>query len=163
MIIEVVCKFNIILSNLYYTIKIMLYIFVALVFYTLGILALTIASRKSDAIMVNAIGNIVASLIPITLMLFKFKVSEIFNNKQGVFFAGLSGLCIAIFGLAIAKAYSANNVGIVVPIVFGGSIFLSTILSYFIFGERVGVVQSVGLGLIFLGLCLVVYTRMYSV
>lgn len=140
----------------------MLYIFVALVFYTLGILALTLASRKSDAVVVTAIGNIVASLIPITLMLFKFKVSEIFNNKQGVLFAGLSGVCIAIFGIAIARAYSSNNVGIVVPIVFGGSIFLSTVLSYFLFGEKVGTVQSIGLTFIFIGLLLVIYTRMYA-
>jgi uncharacterized membrane protein len=141
----------------------MFYIFVALVFYTLSILALTAASRKADASIVNTFSNIVTILIPLIVMLLKFKLTEILNDKNAILFAVLSGVCIALFGLAISKAYATNNVGIVAPIVFGGSIFLSTILSYFIFGEKVGNLQTVGLALIFLGLCVVVYTRIYTI
>lgn len=111
----------------------------------------------------TAVVHTLAAIVPVALLYPQMsRLGEIFT-KQGLFFSLIAGLFIGIFGIVIGKAYAANNVGIVVPIVFGGSIFLSTVLSYFIFGEKVGAIQSVGLGLIFLGLYLVVYTRMYSI
>jgi uncharacterized membrane protein len=104
-----------------------------------------------------------AAIIPVALLAPSFSKLDTLFNKQGLIFSLVAGVCIGIFGLAIGKAYTVNKVGIVVPIVFGGSIFLSTTLSYFLFGEKVGTVQSVGLTFIFVGLLLVIYTRMHAI
>lgn len=141
----------------------MVYIIVALIFYTLAILASTYANRNSDVTFVTAIVHTLAAVAPVALLAPHFSKLDTLFNKQGLFFSLLAGVCIGIFGLAIGKAYAVNKVGIVVPIVFGGSIFLSTTLSYFLFGEKVGTVQSVGLTFIFVGLLLVIYTRMHAI
>jgi hypothetical protein len=61
--------------------------------------------------------------------------------------------------MALNKSYALNKVAIVVPIVFGGAIFLSTILSGFIFKEKIGFLQGVGLGFLGIGLILIIYAR----
>jgi drug/metabolite transporter (DMT)-like permease len=49
-------------------------------------------------------------------------------------------------------------VALVSPIVFGGTIFLSAILSYFIFKEKVSPIQFSGLAILGVGLLLIIYS-----
>lgn len=76
--------------------------------------------------------------------------------------AAASGILIGIFALMINKSYSVNKVGIVAPIVLGGSIFLSTIASYFIFKEKITLTEAAGLVLLGLGLLVLIYARATS-
>jgi drug/metabolite transporter (DMT)-like permease len=141
----------------------MIYIFIALVFYTLAILTSSYASKHAESNTITAIIHIIAAVVPVLVILPYIGRIQTLVTKQGLISSVLAGIFISIFGLAINKAYAVNNVGIIAPIVFGGSIFLSTILSYFIFGEKVGMIQTFGLLFIFLGLALVIYTRAYGV
>ncbi|QQR63661.1 hypothetical protein IPH70_04125 [Candidatus Roizmanbacteria bacterium] len=52
-----------------------------------------------------------------------------------------------------------NKVAIVSPMVFGGAIFLSTILGYVIFKEQVSRFQAIGLFFLAVGLGFVIYAR----
>lgn len=138
----------------------MTYIIAAMLFYTLVIMAGAIASRNADFRIVNALANFISAVIPIGLVIAMFGKSETFqNSKIGIIFAIITGIAVAIFGLALTKSYVTSKVAIVAPIVFGGSIFLSAILSAIIFKERVSTVQFVGLVLLGLGLSLIIYAK----
>lgn len=64
--------------------------------------------------------------------------------------------------MTLNKSYSVNKVAIVAPIVFGGAIFFSAILSSFIFKEKIGSVQGIGLAFLGIGLALIIYARAIS-
>lgn len=81
------------------------------------------------------------------------------QDKKGIIFAFLTGIAIAFFVLSINKAYAANKVGIVAPMVFGGAIFVSTILSYAFLKEKVSTLQFGGLLILALGFCVITYAR----
>lgn len=137
----------------------MLYIILALVFYTAVTLLGAVASRNIDSNIVTAIMNGISAIIPIVAVIpmLNKKVAE--NGKFGILIAVIGGVCIALFSMAINKSYAGNKVGIVTPIVFGGTIFLSTLISYFFLKEKVSFIQGIGLVLMGMGMLFVIYTK----
>lgn len=99
------------------------------------------------------------SVIPVLTVLPILTRRTFETQRFGIFMAALGGIGIAGFIMALNKAFAENKVGIVTPIVFGGAIFLSTILSIFIFKEKLTALESVGLGVLGLGLAIVIYAR----
>ena len=71
----------------------------------------------------------------------------------------LTGVAIALFTMALTRSYSQNKVAIVIPIVFGGAIFLSTIFSYLFFKEKITLFQGIGLILLLIGIIFIIYAR----
>lgn len=137
----------------------MLYIVIALVTYTAAILLTTAASRRTNSVLVTAIINSVATILPLIWVTSLAAKKAIHPVKTGVLFAIACGACISIYTLALNKSFSINKVGIVMPMVFGGAIFTSTILSYFIFKEKVTTTQALGLVLLALGFIVIVYAQ----
>jgi|SRR3989344_1229973 len=137
----------------------MIFIFIAMIFYTIAILFGVSASRHANSNLVAALTNIVAAVIPLVVAAPLLNKKTIQNHRFGVLMALAAGVAIAIFAMAIVKSYSINKVGIVTPIIFGGAIFLSTILSYFIFKEKVTQLQLVGLVFLAVGFSLIIYSR----
>jgi len=70
-----------------------------------------------------------------------------------------SGICLALFVMALTKSYSLNKVGIVAPIVFGGAIVLSTLLSTLVFKEKISLIEGMGLAILTLGFGIIIYAR----
>lgn len=136
----------------------MVYIILAMLLYAIGILFGTAASRHTNTNVAAAITNIVSAIIPIAVAA-PLLSKKIVNQKFGLAMAVATGVCVALFVLAINKAYALNKVGIVTPIVFGGAIFLSTLLSYFIFKEKVNTLQFIGLVILAIGFGIVIYAR----
>lgn len=141
------------------TIALMIYIFLAMVFYAVATLFISSASRNMQSTLAVAIVNAISALIPIAVLVPIFNKKMVTNHWTAVIMAILGGACIAGFGIAISRAYTVNKVGIVVPIVFGGAIFLSTILSYFFLKEKVSLLQALGLVLVGLGFGVITYAR----
>ena len=137
----------------------MIFIVIAGIFYTAALLFITAASRRIDGSLLNGIGNTISAIIPLVIAIPFMNGAYIAKGKTGVIFAVLAGTCIAIFGLALSKSYAVNKVGIVSPLVFGGSIFLTTILSMVFFKEKISVVQGIGLFFVMIGLGFVIYAR----
>jgi drug/metabolite transporter (DMT)-like permease len=52
-----------------------------------------------------------------------------------------------------------NKVGIVVPVVYAGTIFLTTILSAFVFKEKITGLQSIGLAFLAIGFAFIIYVK----
>lgn len=137
----------------------MLYIILATVFYSVALILGAAAARNANTALVTSIMNAVSALLPIALAVPIVIKSGISNQKTGMLYALLAGILLAFFALALNKSYAENKVAIVAPIVFGGSIFLSTALSFLIFKERMSVIQSIGLAVLALGLFLIIYAR----
>ena len=139
----------------------MIYIFLALIFYTIAIMLGSLASRHLNTNLVAAITNIVAAVIPIAVAIqtLNKNLLENTNSKFGIMIAIIAGITLALFTMTLFKSYSENKVAIVAPIVFGGAIFLSAILSSFFYKEKVSGVQGIGLVFMAVALFLITYAR----
>lgn len=137
----------------------MIYIILAMIFYAVGIMFGAAASRNTNTTLAAAITNLMSAVVPIVAIIPLFGKKLFEGGKNGMIFALLGGVAIALFVMSINKAYSVNRVGIVAPIVFGGAIFLSTVASYFVFKEKVSMLQAVGLAFLAIGFCVIIYAR----
>ena len=137
----------------------MIYIILATILYSVGILFGVAASRNPNTNLAAAVTNLLSALLPIAVAIPLISKKLVVNQRLGITYAAFAGVCIALFAMSINKAYSVNKVGIVAPIVFGGAIFLSTLASYFVFKEKVGLLQFAGLVLLALGFGVIIYAR----
>jgi drug/metabolite transporter (DMT)-like permease len=137
----------------------MIWIIISMLCFSVALLAISTASRHIDSTLVSAVLNTVSAIVPVILVLSFSAKKSVESNKFGIAMAALAGVFIAAYGITLAKSYSVNKVGIVTPIIFGGSIFLTTLLSYFIFKEKVSLLQGVGLAFLFIGFGVITYAR----
>ncbi len=137
----------------------MIYIIAAMVFYTLVILVGAQAARNAETNLVNAIINTVSAIIPIGIFISVINQGFSQSSKYGLIMSVATGVLVALFGLALTKSYSTDKVAIVAPVVFGGAIFLSAILSAVLFKEKISMLQGVGLILMGIGLAFIIYTK----
>jgi uncharacterized membrane protein len=136
-----------------------IYIFLALIAYSAVIMFGSFASRLVDSALAAAIENVISAILPVLIVIPILTGKTVQNQKLGVFAAIAAGIGIAFFTIFLNKAYAANKVAIVAPIVFGGSIFITAILSYFFFKEKITLFQGIGLALLGIGLIFVTYAR----
>lgn len=127
--------------------------------YAAGIVLGAAASRNTNTNLAAAITNIVSGLVPVLVTIPLFTKKTFTNQRLGILLAVACGIMIAAFVMAVNKAYAENKVGIVAPAVFGGAIFLSTVLSYFVFKEKVSSLQLLGLLLLAIGFGIVLFAR----
>ncbi len=126
----------------------MVYIFIALIAYTFALLFITAASRNINTNVATSIVNTISAIMPVLLVIPLISKKVITDGRFGIIMAVLGGISIAIFGMALAKSFSLNKVGVVAPIVFGGAILLSTVLSALIFKEKITMVEGLGLAVL---------------
>ncbi|MDP4011943.1 MAG: hypothetical protein Q8P72_07030 [Candidatus Roizmanbacteria bacterium] len=137
----------------------MMYIIAALLLYTATIILGAYASRNADSGLVTAIMNTMSAILPIAIIAPYLSKMNVQNSKYGIIAAIIAGAVIALFTLSLNKSFTVNKVGIVTPIVFGGAIFLSTIISAIIFKEKVSLLQGFGLAFLGFGFIIVTYAR----
>lgn len=137
----------------------MIYLFLALIFYTGVVLTGAAAARNANITLVAAISNLVSAIIPIILVIPLLNKQTFTTQKIGVYWALIDGVFIALFALALFKSFTENKVGVVAPIIYGGTILLSTVLSYFIFKEKINLTEGIGLALILAGFSVIIYAR----
>lgn len=142
----------------------MLFIVLAAVFYSIAIIFSTVASRKIDTNLAAGIGNLISAIIPLIVAapLLNKKLLNVPDSRFGVIMEIIAGIFVALFAMALTKSFSINKVAIVVPIVFGGSIFLSAILSYIFLKEKATITEILGLLILGIGLAIVTYARFTS-
>jgi uncharacterized membrane protein len=137
----------------------MIFIALAAISYSIAILFLTVASRHMNTNLTTGVANIISAVVPIAVAIPALSRKGLANHKFGLLMAVLAGIFIGIFGMAMAKNYSLNKVGIITPLVFGGAIVLSTILSIIFLKEKVTLTQVLGLLVVIAGLGIVTYAR----
>jgi drug/metabolite transporter (DMT)-like permease len=136
----------------------MVYIFLALITYSVAMLFATYANRHANVSWVALIVNTISISVPLILLLAAREGSKA-STKNGIAAAVAGGVLISLFTLLLGKSYELNNVAVVGPIVFGGSIVLTSIASLFLFKEKIAPLQGLGLVFVVIGLGLVVYSR----
>lgn len=140
----------------------MVYIAIAAFCYSLVAIFAAVASRKMDTNLVAAFTNLVAAIIPtiVVIPLLNKNILNSSNSKLGLLMAVLAGIFIAFFTMAIAKSYSMNKVSVVAPLVFGGTVFLSAILSTIFLKEKITLTEGAGLVVVLIGLGIITYARL---
>ncbi len=137
----------------------MFYLIAALLLYTVAILIFSIANKNLNSTLVTAIINSISAMIPIGIIFSAYDKKIFENAKFGIIISIIGGIVIGLYTLMLSKSFAANKVGIVTPIIFGGAIFLSTILSAIIFKEKISMLQGVGLGFLGIGFLIIIYVK----
>lgn len=137
----------------------MVYILAAIFFYSCAILLSTKASRSGDSSFVTTIINLVSFVLPLVIIAPSVSRQFLADNKLALIWAVATGFAIAIFTLFINKAFQVEKVGIVSPMVFGGAIAISSLGSYLIFGDKLNLVQLIGLGLVVVGVLVIAWSK----
>jgi multidrug transporter EmrE-like cation transporter len=94
------------------------------------------------------------------ILIKNFKTAANGSFKIGILSAALAGGLIAIFVIFLNRAYATEKIAIITPVVFGGSILLSSILSFFIYKERIAPLQLLGLSLVLAGIALIIISKL---
>lgn len=135
----------------------MIYIALATIFYSVFIIANTIAARVIDPVFAAAVVTAVSAIIPVVVAIRAQTLT--LTPLQGVGVAFSAGICVALYSIFLNRAFATEKVGVVVPIVYGGSLVITTLLSLVVFRERIGTLQAVGLVLMTIGIGIVIYAR----
>lgn len=130
-----------------------------MVLYSIAILIGASASRNANTNLVAGIINSVSAIIPFIVAIPLISKDTFQNHKFGISMAILAGITIALFSMALTKGYSINKVGVVAPVVFGGAIFLSTLLSIIFLKEKISLIEGIGLAVLAIGFSLIIYAR----
>jgi uncharacterized membrane protein len=137
----------------------MLYLILSMFIFTGVILTATAASRHVNSNVVSLITEAVSVIAPLVLVIFTVSKKTVSGHGYGLWMAALSGLLVGFYVLTFNKALTENKVGVVAPVIFGGGLFLSAVLSYFLFNEKLGVLEAIGLVLMLAGLLTIIYAR----
>jgi len=137
----------------------MIYIIIATIFYTISILFITAASRNLNSNLSAAIINLIGAVVPFIVAVPLLAKKPFQHHGFGLLMAICAGICIGIFAMASTKSYSLNKVGVVAPVIFGGAIALSSLLSTVIFKEKISLLEGVGLAILVIGFSIIVYAR----
>ena len=140
----------------------MVYLLLAVIFYSLAVLIGASASRNANTNLVSFLNTSFSAIIPFIIIAPSLSKKTFQNHKYGVLMAILSGLVVSLFVLALSKSFTQNKIGIVAPVVYGGTILLSTVLSYFVFKEKLSLSEGLGLALVLAGLAVIIYARANS-
>lgn len=138
------------------------YIFLATIFYSAFQLFVSRTAGKIDATLPGVIGNTVAVLIPLGVFFYLqfIKRAELLTTtKSGVTFSILAGVAVAIYGIFLVKAFERAETAVVIPIVFGGSILLSTLISWIFFKETASTQSVIGTLLVVGGILLISFAK----
>ena len=137
----------------------MIYLILAVIFYTASLLIGASASRNANTNLVTAVNTFVSAILPFIIIAPILSKKTFHTQKYGILMAALSGIIVSLFVLTLSKSFTQNKIGIITPVVFGGAILFTTILSYFIFKEKITLTEGVGLVLVLAGLSVLIYAR----
>ena len=137
----------------------MIYLFLAVVFYSAALLIGTSAARNANTNLASAVNTIFSAVIPFLVVIPILSKKTFQNQKYGVLMAALSGIVVSLFVLAINKSLTQNKVSIVAPVIYGETILITTILSYFIFKEKLTVLEGSGLFFVLAGFAIIIFAR----
>lgn len=137
----------------------MLYLILAVLLFTTLSLLSAAASRRTNTNLVTLIVNIFSVIMPLLILAPAIAKKSLTIDKPAIIMTIIAGLCVGLFAMTVNRSFTVNKVGIVIPIVFGGTILLSTVLSYFIFKETIKGFELVGLLFVLSGIGFIIYAR----
>ena len=76
-------------------------------------------------------------------------------TRNGVIYSCLAGLAIGLYGIVLMRIFQRGSLVYITPIVYGGTIALSSMAGWLLFGVRVSPLQIAGVVLVVTGIILV--------
>lgn len=137
----------------------MIWVILAMILYASAMVVGAAGSRNTHAVILATILGFTSTIVPLMLVIPDFHKKLAQSNKFGMIMAAIEGVLVALFSIALAKAFVSTKVGIVLPIVLGGAIFIATVVSYFVYKEKVSLIQGAGLALLAIGFIVIIYSR----
>ncbi len=137
----------------------MAYIILSSIFFTAVILVGTAGARHTNTNVASLLNALLSIVVPLLVVAPRLTKRSLEGQSYGLGMAALGGLLVGFYVLTLTKALSVNKVGIVVPIIYGSSIFATTILSYFLYKEKISFTEGLGLALLLAGFSIIIYAR----
>jgi len=137
----------------------MLYLILAIFLFTTLSLLSAAASRRTDSNLVTLIVNIFSVLAPLIILAPAITKRSLSIDKPSIIMTIVAGLAVGFFAMTVNRSFTFNKVGIVIPVVFGGTILLTSVLSYFIFKETLRGFELAGLTFVLIGISFIIYAR----
>ncbi|HET9174567.1 MAG TPA: EamA family transporter [Candidatus Saccharimonadales bacterium] len=138
-----------------------LLIALATVFYTLYDAFASKAGGTIDPNASSVIFNGLGAVIPLGIYLYiKLKGTGAQPiTKNGVIYSLLAGVAIALFSIIFIKIFEKGTLSYVIPLIYGGTVVLASLLGIFMFHDKVSVLQVLGLFVIAVGISIVVIAK----
>jgi uncharacterized membrane protein len=121
-----------------------------------------LAGGKIDGFLVPIIINLVAVFIPLFVYVQQKAKGSTFlaTTRPGLVYAVFAGASIALFAISFAKIFQkSGNLAFVSPIIFGGSILLSTLFGALLLKEQMSPLHIVGFIAILFGIGLIILAK----
>lgn len=133
----------------------------AAIFYTLYDAFASKASQGIDPNASSTIFNGLGALIPLAIYVYLKlrKGVSITTTKNGVIYSILAGVSIALFSILFVKIFQKGTLSYVIPLIYGSTIVMASLLGIFMFHDKINSLQSVGLAVITIGVVLVVIAK----
>lgn len=133
----------------------------AVVSYTAFALLASRTAGKIDSLLTAGIVNFVGAAVPLVLwvLLRARDPSSLPATPQGLILSLLAGAAISAFGVFLMKAFENGAASYVIPLVYGGTIALSSLVAWAVFREEMSIPQTAGILLILCGLAIIVFAR----
>lgn len=145
-------------------IAIMLVVFLivlATILYTLFDLFVAKAGGKLNDNLAATIFNGIGAIIPFIIYVSLKAKDGLPTTRAGLIYSLLAGVSIAIFSIILVNIFArAEHVSFVLPAIYGGTVVLGALAGIFIFKESISFVGIAGLLLTFVGIGLLVYSRL---
>lgn len=140
----------------------------ATVFYSAYALFASRAAGRIDPWLSSGITNGIAAIFQVALYYFLFRARGVVEGALapapllpgGLLFSVLAGMAIAGFGVFLMKAFAGGGVSYVIPMVYGGTIALASLVGWAAFRESIAPVQALGIVVVLCGLGLIVFAKM---
>lgn len=138
---------------------ILLLITITVVSYAIATTLISRASLQMNSVLVGAVVNAIAAVIPFGVYLLARSGSDDANSR-GVYLSLLAGVAIAVFTLTLTKVFAmGGNLSYVTPLVYGGTVVITSALGYGIFKEKIVPLQLAGIVLVAAGIGCIVLAR----
>ena len=133
------------------------------IFYVGFNLSIAQASGNIDARLNAVIANSIATILPLilyTFLVLRRPEQVIKANSHGYLFSVIGGICISIFSVVIVLVFhTGENVSYVIPLIYGGTIMLGSLVGILFFKESINLFSLLGLILITCGVLSMAYSK----
>ena len=133
-----------------------------IVLYTLLITFSSRASGKIDPYWSSTIFGIASTVAPFLLWYVSKQSGKALlpTTTTGIMYSLAAGASAGIFTSFLVKIFEKGAVSYATPVIYGGTIAVTTMVGYFLFKETISGLQAAGIALTMLGIGIVIYSRM---
>lgn len=134
----------------------------ATVVYAAFQIAVSRMAGRIDPNLGASIYNTVGLSVPFLLYIF-LKLKKTTNllpvSKEGIISSLIAGVFIALFSILLVKVFEKGNLSYTMPLIYGGSIAITSLIGFFFFKDQVTAWGIIGLVLVSIGIGCIIFSK----